>query len=446
MSERGLSAAERAVWLMDRAAPLNGVIVARIEGPLDTAGVRAGLARLQRRHPLLRAHVGGDLRAPRFVDPGATAATPVALRVLRRRSDQHWEEVAEEELNLPFDPHGAPLMRAALLEGDGAHDLVLAHHHMISDALSAVSQVRELLECAAGLAPGEEPSFPLRPAMNDLFPAAGRGVGRLGALGSFVWQQAGRTLAARPRRLAVDEQVAPAARKSRVLHHALTEGETASLAARARKESTTVQGALQAALLLAAGDDLQGGADRTAGSTAGEESVHLGCFSGVNLRDQLTPSVGEEVGLYVSQATTFLRVDPQRALWDLAREAKARLDAALARGEPYVTFPLLGLFVPSGSDPLPGLVRRIDQAIPAGLGITNIGRLGLPERYGALSLDRLHFAIGLALVAPLAMAVCTFRGRLSFNVVYVEPLLGRARAVAIAEGVRARLVAAGALE
>src|SRR5438552_887007 len=51
VQERALSPSERAVWLLNQAASLNGAIVAHVAGPLDPESVRAGLTRLQRRHP-----------------------------------------------------------------------------------------------------------------------------------------------------------------------------------------------------------------------------------------------------------------------------------------------------------------------------------------------------------------------------------------------------------
>lgn len=59
-TQRPLSSSERAVWLLNQAASLNGVIVARVRGPLAELHVQVGLARLQRRHPLLRVRVDGD--------------------------------------------------------------------------------------------------------------------------------------------------------------------------------------------------------------------------------------------------------------------------------------------------------------------------------------------------------------------------------------------------
>jgi hypothetical protein len=420
---RLLSPSERAVWLLDQASALNGILIAHFAGEVAPETIRAGLDRLQARHPLLRAAIEG-LPKTRYVEGGA----PIPLSVVARESDASWRALAEEELNRRFLPTDRCLMRAVLLRGDERSDLLLCLHHVVSDARSAVRLLKEILDGDS------RPPLPLRPAMVELLPKSVQGVTRVLRLNNFFWRQAGHALFVRSRRLPLDARPAPSERRTRMLRHALSAGETAALTARCRAEKTSVHAVLVAAILQAASADL------------GEAGATLGCFSAVDLRAQLEPPVAEdEIGLFVSQATTYHRMQPDRPIFDLAREVRAQLAKRMARGEPLVTLPLLGLFVPGGDDRdkiVHRFAARADQATPAAVGVTNIGRLDLEARYGPITIEGVHFAIGLGPVVPAALTACALAGALQWNLLYVEPLLSAGRAEALAAQVASSLRAA----
>src|SRR5581483_6921231 len=108
----------------------------------------------------------------------------------------------------------------------------------------------------------------------------------------------------------------------------------------------------------------------------------LACFSAVSLRDQV--GMGDEMGLYISQVTTWHRVARATGLWPLAREIKRDLSRTLRFGEQLVTIPMIGMFIPRGEDPGPKLAKKFDLASPATVGLSNIGRIDLPRRCGPI--------------------------------------------------------------
>ena len=136
--ERALADMERAFYLLDRGTRFNGVQVVTLRGPVDADLLRQALLRLQARHPLLRVRLRGTDRTLSFSDEDAA---PLPLTVLRRDSDQDWQRVAEEELNRPFALTSDHLTRLTLLHSPERSDLVIAHHHVIADALSRLSSV-----------------------------------------------------------------------------------------------------------------------------------------------------------------------------------------------------------------------------------------------------------------------------------------------------------------
>jgi hypothetical protein len=183
--------------------------------------------------------------------------------------------------------------------------------------------------------------------------------------------------------------------------------------------------------LLAAADEL-----------ALTEPAMLACFSAVSLRDRVGVG-GDEMGLYISQVTTYHRVARSSDWWQLAREVKRDLSRTLEWGEQYVTIPMIGMFIPRGKDPGPRFAKKFDLASPATVGLSNIGRIDLPTRAGPVGVEWFHLAVGPSVVAPLAACASTLDGKLSLNLVFVEPLISQARAHALARSVRARLAESG---
>lgn len=432
---------ERAFWLLDRGARFNGVGVATVHGPgpLGEPLVRAALLRLQAQHPFLRMRVVGDDHDLRFTEHGAG---PLPLRV---RATADWQTVVEDELNLRFADDTDHLTRLTLLRDPAEPQrsrLLVTHHHVITDAFSNVFVVRDLLtHLAALLGPQAAPavrSLPLLPPLPALLPRAARGLGRLGQMSAFFSKYIRGQALRHARKLPSEQPAPPAQRRNRLVQRTLPPEPTQALAQRARAAGASFHGALCAALLLATAEVAY------ATELAAATPTTVGCFTALNLREQLEPPVGESLGLYMSQVTTFHRIVPPPPLWQLAREVKEQLRTTLLSGEQYLTLPLIGLFIPWGNQPGPRFIRRFDGGSPAALGVSNLARPPIPHRYGPLTLADLHLAVGVSVVGQLMGQATTWADRLHLNLVFSEPLVSRARAERIIDGALAHLLAATA--
>ena len=392
---------ERAFWLLDRGARFNGVGVATVRGPgpLPEALVRAALVRLQAQHPFLRMRVVGDDHDLRFTEHGAG---PLPLRVL---TTADWQTVVEDELNF-----------------------------------SNVFVVRDLLtQLAALLGPQAPPPvrpLPLLPPLSVLLPGAARGLGRLGQMSAFFSKYVRGQALRHARKLPSEQPAPPEQRRNRLVQRTLLPEQTRALGQQARAAGASVHGVLCAALLLATAEVAY------ATELAAATPTTVGCFTALNLREQLEPPVGESLGLYMSQVTTFHQIVPPPPLWQLAREVKEQLRATLLSGEQYLTMPLIGLLIPWGNSPGPRFIRRFDGGSPAALGVSNLARPPIPHRYGPLTLADLHLAVGVSVVGQLMGQATTWEDRLHLNLVFSEPLVSRARAERIIDGALAHLRAA----
>jgi hypothetical protein len=408
---RPLSPAEATLWRLDRASPVGFTTIARVTGRLDEAALRAGLAAAQARHPLLRVRIEAvGIGGARFV-PGAGE---IPLRCEDGPADG-WAAVAEREVNTSVPWARAPLARAVWLRhGPEDGTLLVTLHHSVGDGKSGVFVVRDVLAGAVGLPLGEARPF------------HGPVEARIALRGARLWWVAARTLGrelwrmarhGRPRPLVLDTPGPPSGRRYRVRGLGLDPDATARLTERARAEGTTVHGALSAALLQAVAT-VQGG------------PATMGCGSAVDIRRHVVPPLADEVLFAVSAANVTVRVSPDGDLWALARAIRADLLADVERGGPlalhHAIHVVLRLADRGRLDPdrFAALAHRANISTT---GVTNLGRLDVPERYGPLTARTMHFVVGPSALADLVTTSTSFAGRLAWNFVAATPQIADAR-------------------
>jgi hypothetical protein len=288
---RTLGPFEHLIWLVDQWTPLRVVLVVRIEGNTVSAeDLNSALLQAQHRHPILRTAIFRNERdEPHFVPNSA----PIPLRVVQRIDQLQWLQEAEALSATPFEPGDAPLLRAALVQGEAVSELILVAHHSIGDGVSAMYLVRDLLESMEGY--HLEP-LPPRPSLEEFvfgIGAAPNGQAPVRTICSGASQAL-----ERPQRPVLQS----AEIGSRELEHILT---------RCRAANTTMQGALLAAVLL---------------SLPTQENLQ--CLSPVNLRNLSTVGA-EDLGLYISSGMASLERKTPRDFWSLARAARRQVLQAL---------------------------------------------------------------------------------------------------------------------
>lgn len=404
---RPLTDAERACWLIDQQCPFTIVHIAHVCGPLDPEALRRALDGVTAATPLLRVGVTPG-RPPRFRETDR----PVPLDVLPRQDEAAWERALAVVRATPMAVDEGPLARLTLVHGQDRSELLLATHHGVSDGVSGVTFVRDLLTALARIQAGEAPelpSRPMRPGVEDLLPAELRGwVGLPSRLRYLLGQL--RDLLRRPRKLPEEAQVPVEARVGRTRHTQLDAATSRALIARCRREETTVHGAIVAAALRAIARHLG-------------VSARLGCCTPVNLRPQLCPPLGDELGMFVGPVVHFHTVGPDAALWPLAREVRGALRAAAERRGPAVALATQAALLPAAATPALAS-RLLYHPLFGALAVTNMGAPDLPLTYGALELERLHIASPTAALGSLvSLAVLTLRGEISVNFNYNQDII-----------------------
>jgi hypothetical protein len=428
---RALGGNEKAFWKLSEASPLNFAVVAHVRPGLDAARVRAALADLQARHPLLRARIELRDGTPWFTWPIESA--PIALDE-RTTPQASWRPVVEAELRRVIPWQRAPLAHALLLDhGSAGATVALLCHHAIGDGVGAVHAMRDLLWHAQTGAPRAPVVFDRSRAAESALPPASRGLRggwkRLGVLAGLVTD--GRRFG-EPVRYPVRQAAAPHERTFHCEPRTFDPGATTAIATRARGAGSSVHGAIAAAMIF--------GVARAAGVT-GERAVSFG--SPINVRDRLAPPIGEQLGMYLGVSQFRGTVAPATRFWELARGIRQRITDDLESGRAVGALPLIELFTKAlGGDAAPAQDFGRKWAESNGTtGLTNIGRIDFEAPPG-LAIERVHtigFPSGLDVFNALASA---WGGSLLISFNWCEPCFDRTGALALVDDIEATLRAA----
>ncbi len=353
---RPLGALEHLLWLVDQVRPMHIVFAAEITGTASPEDWREALDRAQERHPLLTMRIeGGPGSLPRF---SAVPGAQIPLRVVQADPKSRWEAEVYREFVTPFDPNVAPLMRAALIQGDGRCALILTAHHAINDGMGMTYLVRDILQALSGK-PLDK--LPLEPSMDALF-----GFEEASAAGPAPEWDAETMLA---RRLPPWPQMQT---------FRLDPNLTVALKHRAKQEGATVHAALMTAIAVA-------GARLSLW-----QKNPIRALSPVNVRQAL--GLGEVSGVYAIGAASEL--DPVRAardaagFWEVAREASLSLASRRNRETALPVVAALRQFTSRAPD-VEAALDFAANVMARDFLVTNHGELPIPTRYGELELEAL---------------------------------------------------------
>jgi len=385
---RMLSAVESLMWGGGQRA-INFALAARLRGDLAVEPLRAALAKVRQKNPLVAGRVEVCNDARWYTTEGAPE---FSIRTV----EGDWATIVAGELTVPF-PREGPLARFVLVKDGGYSTLVMVCHHCVADGLSAAYVLRDALHYLAHPTAPVEP-LPELPALAELLPPLDPD------LLDFA-----RMAMSKPGEPNVFD--AAAGEQLYVLPWSLDETQTATLMARCRRERTTVHAALGVAFLTA-----------LVRLSAGGPTVR--CVSTpVSLRDRLRQPVGEQYGMLIQGGVkTRLDCAPGREFWVKAREFKESMQRDIADPRFFALFhtaeqilariPYEQVIAAEG-----GLIVDYD------LSITNLGRLDFPADDGALRLEGLYGPAVSGMPDEQVLGVATAAGRLTCTLVSRPRLL-----------------------
>ena len=429
-ADRWLSPFEKFFWLIDKENRINFMMHAGVRGRLSEDSLRQALKSVQARHPSLRVRIVRDGRfKARFSSRGVSG---IPLRVYEAPWEE-WVRVAEEELNAGFVTDEGPLVRTALVRHTGGFStLLLTFHHAIGDGDSGAYLMRDLLQAATSAERGEDPSLPALSAKKELeayLPAWTKGFrGRW-----RYWQYWGRVVGpilryGKPANLRIDQKAPLRQRRAHVIARTLMPEIVRELSERARREGTTVHGALAAAIISALAKER-----RNTG-----EGLYM-VASPVNLRVRLSPPVGDDVGVFVAVGISSGLAGNSTEFWPLAREVRDSLSQCVERGYPFVWLYQhkdLNLAMSLLGTGLWGqrIYGRLAQMTNPGVwGLSNIGRVQIGAHRDPFTVESFGFAGSGSVWYRFTAFAATLEHRLSWNFVGMEPIHTRENTLKVAD-------------
>jgi hypothetical protein len=415
---RPLLLPERTMY-RDGRTPFTSVFPVKLLGEIDEMRLRHALARVQKKHPLLRCVINDIAGRPCFVLRDEPA--PISLRIVERGGENDWQTEVRKEWVAPFDASLEPLARLVWLRGEKVHEFILAAHHCICDGIAGINLLRECLS-AYDQPDHDLGSYDALGGVEDIVPS--------GLLQSQCfryrvrWKIGVLRLALSLKRR--NKRAVPRISAEQMYFHRwyIGEGMMQALNERCRAENVTVLAAVSMAFMQAFRDVL------------GTQSLSK-TYTMVNARRFLPGLRGDAMfGIAPSVALGMKSLPPAQNIsadgfWSRARVTKADLTRRIEHMGADLYCYLVGL--EGLHRDYAEFVAYFDEA-PAvrHLTLSNMGRLDLPQQYRSFRLEKVYSPLVMVSPTPAnTVVISSFGGQLEFAIVSDEHSLARVEALAI---------------
>ncbi len=367
-------------------------ILATIDGEIDPERVRQALPKLKKRHPLLSSRMILDQEGQAWL---VTEQVPdFELQVYEKWGDLDWLERVSEQDRMPFRMNVGPLARFMLLTSESSSDLVLYMYHVMSDGLSGVYVMEDLLSLIGEPQKELPPLPPPVDIVKNIPPNVKRHV-------PWITRFAIGRMNARWRKNKIvfsDDDFVKVQEKryeerDRTILLSLTAEETSALAEKCHTRGVTVNSVLLTALLAA--------------KYAVPSIVRVipdTLNAAVNLRDKLIEGPGRGCGFYVGTIQIRARFNPKKDfecnLLAIHSETTKKIHGDVEIIKDLISTEMIdpGLldaldFESYGmlENPATKKFRGVMSKLSRGVTVTNLGRQDFPEEFGDLKVRKVVF-------------------------------------------------------
>ena len=410
IENRKLGCLEQCMELLNsRAKTWNVVTISRIKGPLSEEILRQALDIIHYRHLCLNSQI---VRYKKHLYFRTKISNNIDLRVVKKVDSEEWQEIVYEEMNQAIDSNKG-LIRVVLvhiLSEKNISYLITTVHHAIADGLSSIQLHSEILTYCEKTVSGEliypvDRLSPL-PPIEELLPTWTKGLrGKILSI-YFLLRMTFDKLRFQPKTLGFEKYVPISNRNSNILHQQLDQELTQKLVNRCKRENTTVQSALCAAMMLTVMKKIIKGNNK---------EVQVNCLSYFDLRRHLIPAISDEhMTVLASSLMGFHTIQTNISFWKLAREVKQKLDTGIKQGDIFKMILL--------SKYLIDFCFIFPKQVAATVSVSNIGKVNIPKIYGEFELEEISFAGSHALYSGVFVThASTFQGKMLLNFVFSEP-------------------------
>ncbi|MFX0154192.1 MAG: condensation domain-containing protein [Candidatus Hodarchaeota archaeon] len=426
-------------------------MIATILGNISIDHLKEVIKKMQQRHPILNARLQHEEKQLYLV---ATNNLVIPLEVIKRNSDDHWRDEIIQQHKIPFKMEQGPLIRFILLHSTEISDLIIFCQHTICDGMSLAYLARDIMTYLGDPAKKVELMSPPPLVNEDNIPSDIKP--------SLVMRIFGKTINKKWEKSELlfnyDDFYA--------LHdvfwnnytykahlYELPKEQTKKLIKACRKNGVTVNTALMIMFAIAQNQ------------LNPESPKYLQNISfAVNLRDFLSNLVGQQFGFFAGGIQLKFKYSNKNNFWEMVKKVHSKLTPKEIRKQTLAgtlnafllnptlyeaqIFAAFGpLISPSSksydkiqafiSDKKNIVNKMINKKLSKGFAMaqimTNLGKPGFPEKYGALLLKNLILMPSCSPYTELVLGVVTHGERLSITLNHMEESISSEKIMKIKE-------------
>jgi hypothetical protein len=382
---RTLEGLEEYFWLSENKLPHTTLTIAEVEGPTTVSAWKNALDKVQQRYPLFAVRIRKNPGERPYFETLPGVELP--FRVVPF-AGADIDKLAAQERAQSFGHGDGLLARVTLCYSPQRCIIFFMAHHAITDGLTNVQIIQELVAAAAGETLGKP--FPVLPALGEYF--------SLSEPGLYVEP-------APVENASGAEHALPAIKMQREFFPA---EEMKALRERARVERTTVHGALLAAFLLAG----RHGSERW-------RTAPVVCLSPMNLRPML--DLANAPGCLVGIHPSVMQPSDDFSFWEFARKLKEEMHASQSKEAAKAGVQFVRDVVEQEGDPDDVSTINPKGLLLHDLMVSNYGDPGVRTDFGPLQLKTIYPSVHSGEVETQTVSVVTVGGTLYITNVSRHP-------------------------
>ncbi|MDR6919584.1 condensation domain-containing protein [Chryseobacterium sp. 2987] len=397
--------------LGDGTEPFNAVIPFRLRGTFTLKEIQQALARIQDKHPWLRALISHDEKnIPWFDVPEKPISIPV--RILVRQGDNQWQEESRKEWQTLFNYEKLPLIRFVWIKGEEVSDMLFAFHHCLCDGGSAMMFLYEFLKVLDDPSADIGTENPIL-GIEDVVPASMLASRKQQLKAKFIGRLAATAIKCIPVSKKGIER-----KDDYLIHWKLSPTESREFMEYCKSQNVTVNTFLSAAILQAF---------KKVKGTAAFNKVSCP----VDIR-RFAPQIKND-HIFAFGLMIVVSANEKLSFSDNLPVMQKAVELKTSKLNPYITM----MVMESGHDALKNFTKLLKNGKSSNdCMFSNLGRIQIPHEYKEFTLDTIFSP---SVIGPLGntttMVVSTFRGEMDFSFVGSEGYLPYIEALAIRDEV-----------
>ncbi|MCP4181341.1 MAG: hypothetical protein GY756_26565 [bacterium] len=387
--------------------------ITTFKGKLNKQLLPKALSIVQNKHPNLRAKIVKDGKNKyEFIFKNKNYG--YSLEIIDSNDEALVTSIIEQNISKPYDIKKDYLWRSILLYGGdkktSIHRLIIFSHHAIMDGMSVLQFTRDFLYSLAALTKNKEINLPTLPILKSVE----KNIERKTTWQEYLDKQL--TLTINP---SINQTVWKypnhaelKARKTKFITKTISAEIVTKLINKSREEQTTVNTALNAAVLL------------TFLKKQEKDYIELNMPTPVNMRVHCKPTISSDnMGNFINWMPVPMKCYKNSKFWEVARSYK----------ETFLnSFEKWG-YNPEKCDGKYMLKNEVisfncpDDIPPIFCTVTNLGIAKFDDDYYPFTLESLNFACSfLSGGVGIAIICSTINGIMHLNFCYTEPIMDKA--------------------